>query len=268
MSTILLIIGYETPEFPGGTEDPASALALSALAASWAVSNDHLVLALGDAPALLAVGTAVLGLQDSRVLEDGNRRESPIRVLSLLASENPNRDRSLGFRRRDRRVTDEREEQSQEEQTFGGLSLLVDMGIMDIVGESPLILEPVGPDIAAKKLKDQIYSERPSAILAIGSVPNTLREVISSYHKEMRYPFACILDNTEGAERLRGAEQVPRLNGRILRFREKESPDEEMNDAVYETSDPELMRAASEATREAELTFRIYQWLTEIPETK
>jgi hypothetical protein len=246
-------------------------LRLSALAASWAVSNGHLILALGDAAALLAVGTAVLGLQEGRVLEGGERRRSPIRVLSMLAGENPDRDRSLSFRRRarnaDERETPEEmppEEITEDQQTFGDLSLLIDMGIMDIAGELQLSLEPLPPDVVAENLNRQLYSESPRGILAVGELPRIVSEVISAYSHQMRYPFASALSRIEGAERLTGAEQIPKLNNRTLRFRER--PSEETSDEEYETADPELMRAALEATQEAELTFRIYQWLTRLAE--
>jgi hypothetical protein len=268
MSTIAILIGPEISE-PHTVEDPSTSLRLSALAASWAASNGHTVLVLGDAPALLAVGTAVVGFQQGRVLEGGERRRSPVRALSLLASDNADRDRSLSFQRRGRegiREAPGSEETFEQEQTFGDLSLLIDLGIMDIAGDSQLSLQPRSPETVARNLRGQLFSEAPRAILAIGQVPEVISRSALEYTRETKSSFACVLSHVDGAERLTGADQIPMLNNRRLRFRERQPSPEEASDEVYDTTDKELMRAASQATWEAELTFRMYQWLTSIPE--
>jgi hypothetical protein len=268
MSTIGIFVGSEISELGHSVEDPSSTLRLSAMAALWAASNGHTVLALGDAPALLAVGTAAVGFQQGRVLEGGERRKSPVRVLSLLASENADRDRSLSFQRRRREGIHETpgpEETPEEELSFGDLSLLVDLGVMDIVGDSQFSLQPQSPEMVARILGRQLFSERPRAILAIGQVPEAVSRITLQYTREMKSPFACVLSRLDGAEQLTGAEQIPRLNNRRLRFRDRQPSSEEVNDDVYDTTDAELVRAANQATWEAEVTFRMYQWLTSIP---
>lgn len=270
MSTLGLLIGSEVSKAFHGVEDPSSTLRLGSVAASWAASNGYTVLALGDAPALLSVGTAVVGLQQGRVLEGGERRRSPMRVLSLLASENAERDRSLSFERRRRAETggtQEPEDKLEQEQVFGDLSLLVDLGIMDIVGDSQLSLQPRPPEMVARNLTSQLFSEQPRGILAIGQLPEAVTEAVLKYHRETKSPFACILSYIEGADRLSGAEQIPMLNNRRLRFRGRRPFADEVEavrEDTYDTADEELMRAAQQATWEAELTFRIYQWLIDL----
>jgi hypothetical protein len=267
MSTIGIVVGAEGSERAYGFQDPSSTLRLSALAASWTAFNGHTVLTLGDAPALLAVGTAVLGLQQGRVLEGGERRKSPVRVLALLASEYADRDRSLSFRRPGREtVGDERVRQQtpEEEQQFGDLSLLIDLGIMDLVGHSQLSLEPQSASVVAKALGEQLFSERPRAILAIGAIPDAVSQIVRGYSHDTESAFASILSDLEGAERLTGSEQIPMLNGRRIRLRDRGPSPEEADEDVYDTVDKELMHAAQQATWEAEMTFRMYQWLTSI----
>jgi hypothetical protein len=264
MSVIGVLIGSESSKFTHGGEDPASVLRFSVLAATWVASNGHTVLALGDGPALLTVGTAVIGLQQGRVVEGGERRASPVRVLAQLATDNPERDRALSFQRRSREFAgDSARFEDGQEVPFGDLSFLVDLGLIDVVGE--LALQPQSPDIVAQNLPTQLLDQRPDAILVLGEIPGGIDEAVLRYVRETGSLFASILGDAEGAERLAAPEQEPMLENRRLRFRRRESAIDDVDSEAYYTSDEELMRAGREATWEAEMTFRLYNWLSSIP---
>ena len=218
MSMIGILIGSESSKVLYGGEDPASVLRLSVLAATWAASNGHTVLALGDGPALLTVGTAVIGLQEGRVVEGGERRASPVRVLAQLSTDNPERDRALSFKRRSRDFAgDSARFEKGQEVPFGDLSFLVDLGIIDVVGD--LALEPQPPDIVAQNLTAQLLDQAPNAILVLGEIPGGINDAVLRYVREARSPFASIIGDAEGAERLAAPAQEPMLENRRLRFR-------------------------------------------------
>lgn len=268
MSKIGVFVGPEGSKLSNSHEDPSSLLRLAALAASWAASQGQTLLVIGDAAALLTLGTAILGLQQGHVLEGGDRRASPMRVISLLESGNPGLDRSLSFWRRSSETSPgdqgrgSFDEGREPRDLFGDLSLLLDLGIMDVVGESHRSLEPKSPGAIAGSLGGQLLAEGPQGILAFGQLPDSIALVTHTYAREMRVPFSCVLGEIEGAERLTSEPTAPVLSGRTLRFQgqgpfRRDRDDEE----VQETADEELVEVARRGTWEAGMTFRLHEWL-------
>lgn len=271
MSGIGLFVGAEALKPSGGPwEDPSAVLRLAALTATWLGGRHETLLVLGDGPALLAVGTAVLGLQEGRVVEGGERRGSPIRVLSLLEGDNPEVGRALGFRRRPRgegfrdREAPREGERSREEEIFGDLSVLVDAGILDVAGEGGGVLEPRSGGMAAQILGGQLERERPSGVLAFGDLPGEITDVTRRYARETDLSFRSVAGWNEGAETLKSEPGVPMLDGRPLRFREGQDLGGEGSGELHETADEELMEAARYGTWEAGMTYEVYRWLTDL----
>lgn len=270
MTVIGFFVGPETREPSEAWEDPSATLRLAALTASWLSSRGDTLLVLGDAPALLAVGTSVLGTQESRVLEGGERRDSPIRVLSLLEGDTPELDRALGFRRRPKEAPFEDrerplgEEPSWGEELFGDLSLLVEVGIMDVAREGRNGLDPQSAEMTAQILRGQLQRERPSAVLAFGALPGAVTDVTRSFALEMKVPFGSVAGRNEGADLLISEPGPPMLDGLPLRFREDQDLGREGPEELQETADEELMEIARYGTWEAEMTYTVYRWIQEI----
>lgn len=274
MSKVAMFVGPEARKHREPEEDPASALRLAALTASWAAHQGHTLLLVADAPAVLALGTAVMGTQQSRVVEGGERRPSPIRVLALLESGDPGLDRALSFERRPRERFAEDpepgrfEEDLERRETFGDLSLLMDVGILDLASDSETSLVPRAPEEIAEVLTRRLFEERPRGVLAFGQVPDRIVLAAGNYAREIAVPFSSALGHLQGPDRLRPETVAPMLDGRILRVGERRRFEGGEDEAAVDTVDEELMQVARWATWEAEMTFQLYRWLGTLEETR
>jgi len=221
---------------------------------------------LGDAPTALAVGTAVMGSHSGRVVEGGERPPSPLIVLPLLSSGNKALDRSMKVDPPSRGSTDDPEHQDMKERLrFGDLSLLVDLGIMDIAEGPKASLEVTDYHRIAEVLGVTLSVYRPRKILAFGILPSAIFEVAITFARRSETSFTVVPGWQDDQQRFQGVETLrykpapPMLDGMELRFRHQDHGEDDGE--FHYIDDKEAMLEAEIAMWEATMTFQLLERL-------
>jgi hypothetical protein len=261
MRAITLLIGAHNLKH---SAVPRSILRLASEAAARAVTSRARVILLGDAPTVLAVGTAVMGLESSRTVEGGQRPPSPLIVLPLLSSGNEALDRSMKVDPPRGGSTDDLEHQDTEERSrSGGLSLLVDLGIMDVAEGPKASLEVTDHNRIVEALDGVLLEYLPREILTFGILPRAIFEAASTYACKRETPFTVVpgwndeQQHPKGVETLQYKPAPPMLGGMELRFRHQDDGEDDGGGEFHYIDDKEAMREAEIAMWEATMTFQL-----------
>lgn len=235
MSTLMILVG------PNADSDPYL-MDLASVAAGLAVESDRRVLFAGTSQTTLAVGTALVGNQQGRTVEGGERLPSPMVLFGLVRSVMDTPDplyQDPGFN-------------GDTQYNEGGLLLdLIDLGIMDLHNRMERRIVPKSIEDLASQVMDLLEQEKPSQALVIGDISGEMREMLSHHAEESNMQLKII-----GDEELYSAIGPPQLDGVPIRSVERIK-----GEFRGETTSDPLVEAAENAVGEAGLNHAVTVWV-------
>lgn len=243
MNSLMILVG------PDADADPYL-MDLASVAAGLAVESKRRILFVGTSQTVLAVGTAIVGYQQERTVEGGERFPSPIVLAGLVRNV---------FDTPDPLYRDPEFSKETRYDEGGLLSELVDLGIMDLDSGMEKRIIPKSLEALDDQLDDFLKREKPSQILAIGKISRKILERLShnAMESNMRLGVIGVVGQApKGAEVLFSEIAESKLDGVPIRRVEQS---EERNQG--ETASEPLIEAAKNAVREAGLSYAVTEWV-------
>lgn len=222
---------------------------LASVAAGLAIESGRRILFTGTSQAILSVGTALVGYQQGRTVEEGERLPSPMVLAGVIRSDIDTPDPLY-------RKTELEEKRPHPE--GGMLSELIDFGVMDLdIGmEKRIIPKPI--EELDLQLKHLLRREKPSQTLIIGSVSEEMLDFLSNHAKESNMHLGVVKNGyvPQGVEALSCEVGEPKLDGVPIGGVEL-SKEKFRGETVSES----LIEAANNAVWEAGLSHAVTVWV-------
>jgi hypothetical protein len=242
MNSLMILVG------PNADAD-SYLMDLASVAAGLAVESNRRVLFVGTSQSALAVGTEIIGYQQERTVEGGERFPSPMVLAGLIRNVS---DTSDPLYRDPEFSEDTRYDEG------GFLSELVDLGIIDLdSGMEERIISRSLEDLDSQ-LDDFLKREKPSQILIIGSVSSEMLERLShnAMESNIRLGIIGVDQAPKGAEVLFSEVAEPKLDGTPIR-----GVGQSEEGGRGETASEPLVEAVKNAVWEAGLSHAVAVWV-------